>query len=142
MGWHWKRSATKSYDTDADTDDCDCQCAGCLAGDCADCMCEPTATTIAMGNVVVSYSNTVNYAARTFTIPTPTSATWYYVTIADPQQGGETGPTLAATCQTSTGLVGATGNVYIGAINALPTGNATQILAGGWPAPQTTQVGD
>jgi len=103
---------------------------------------QPTATTIAMGNVAVSYSNTVNYAARTFAIATPTSATWYYVTIADPQQGGETGPTLAATCQTSTGLVGATGNVYIGAINALPTGNATQILAGGWPAPQTTQVGD
>lgn len=103
---------------------------------------QPTATTIQMGNVAVTFSNTVNYSARTFTITTPSEATWYYVTIADPTQQGETGPTLTATCQTSTALVGITGNIYIGAINALPTGNATQILAGGWPAPQTFQVGD
>jgi hypothetical protein len=101
---------------------------------------QPTANTIQMGNVAVTFGTTVNYAARTFSIPTPNVATWYYVTVSDPTQGGETGPTLTATCQTSDSLVGATGNTYIGAINALPIGNTTQILAGGWPAPQTFQV--
>jgi len=105
---------------------------------------QPSATEIAMGAVSVTFGgSTVSYAARTFTITTPTTPTWYYVTIADPTQAGESGsPTLTATCQTSDSLVGVQGNTYIGAILALPGGSATQVLAGGWPAPQTFQVGD
>lgn len=105
---------------------------------------QPTATTISVGAVAVTFgSNTVNYAARTLTITAPTTPTWYYVTIADPTQVGESGsPTLTATCQTSTALVGVQGNTYIGAIQAIPAGGGTQVLAGGWPAPQTFQIGD
>lgn len=104
---------------------------------------QPSATAIDMAAVAVTFgSAVVNYAARTFTIPTPSAETWYYVTIADATQAGEAGtPTLTATCQTSNALVGVQGNTYIGAILALPGGGATQILAGGWPAPQTFQVG-
>ena len=104
---------------------------------------QPTSTSISMGAVAVTFGTaTVNYAARTFTIPTPSSPTWYYVTIADPSQAGESGsPTLTATCQTSNALVGVQGNTYIGAIQAIPAGGGTQVLAGGWPAPQTFQVG-
>ncbi len=66
----------------------------------------------------------LNYNARTFTIPTPTSPTTYYVTIADPTLIGDkgTGTTLTATCQTSNALVGAPGNIYIGSILAIPGG--------------------
>lgn len=100
-------------------------------------------TTIALAACTCSFGGLppVNYAARTFTIPAPTGAIWYYVTIADPNQAGETGVTLTATCQTSNALAGVQGNTYLGAIAALPGGSATRILAGGWPAPQTTQVG-
>ncbi|GGA79543.1 hypothetical protein GCM10011507_33470 [Edaphobacter acidisoli] len=103
---------------------------------------QPTATSIAVASTAATFgSTTVNYAARTLTIPTPSSPTWYYVTIADSAQQGESGsPTLAATASTSTSLVGVQGNTYLGAILALPGGSATQILAGGWPAPQTVQV--
>ena len=103
----------------------------------------PTATSIAMGAVAVTFGNaTVNYSARTFTIPTPTVPTWYYVTIADPTQQGETSPTLTATCQTASTLVGIQGNTYIGAIQVLPAGGSTNELAGGWPAPTTFTVGN
>src|SRR6185437_14798129 len=100
-------------------------------------------TTIALAACTCSFGGMtpVNYAARTFTIPTPGSPIWYYVTLADPNQEGETGATLTATCQTSNALVGVQGNTYLGAILALPGGSATRILAGGWPAPQTVQVG-
>lgn len=107
---------------------------------------QPTATTIAMSEVAVTFGGTtVNYAARTITIPAPSEATWYYVTIADPSQGGETGSplsaTLTATASEDTDLCGVIGNTYMGAILALPAGNATRELAGGWPAPTTFQVG-
>jgi hypothetical protein len=104
---------------------------------------QPTSTSIAVGAVSVTFGgSTVNYAARTLTITAPTTPTWYYVTIADPTQVGESGsPTLTATCQTSDALVGVLGNTYIGAIQALPAGGATQVLPGGWPAPQSFGVG-
>ena len=105
---------------------------------------QPTATSIAMAAVAEAFaSNTVKYNARTFTISAPSVPTWYYVTIADPGYVGDTGgaPTLAATCSASTSLAGVAGNSYIGAILALPAGGATRMLAGGWPAPVTVQVG-
>lgn len=107
---------------------------------------QPDPTSIAMSEVAVTFAaTTVYYAARTITIPTPSDPTWYYVTIADPTQGGETGsplsPTLVATASTDTNLCGVQGNTYMGAILALPDGGAIRELAGGWPAPTTFQVG-
>jgi hypothetical protein len=78
-------------------------------------------------------SGTVNYSARTFTIPSPSVATWYYVTIADPTQVGESSPTLTATCQTEESLVGVIGNTFIAAIQAMPGGGGTNGINGGWP---------
>lgn len=114
---------------------------------------EPNATTITMDAVTVDFgsaSTSVTYAARTFTLASDMLPTWYYVTIADPTQQGESGsPTLTATCQTSTALVGVPGNTYMGALLFIPAvalsylGPANvRVLAGGWPAPQTTQVGN
>jgi hypothetical protein len=105
---------------------------------------QPTATTIHLAAVATtfgSHTTSVNYSARTFTIAAPSTPTWYYVTIQDTAQVGETSATLAATCQTSDALVGIPGNTYMGAVLALPAGSAVSILAGGWPAPQTIQVG-
>jgi hypothetical protein len=103
---------------------------------------QPSGTSIVMAAVSATFgSNTVNYATRTFTITAPSAPTWYYVTVADATQQGETTATLTATCQSSNALVGVLGNTYMGAIYALPAGSATRMLAGGWPAPQTTQVG-
>jgi hypothetical protein len=103
---------------------------------------QPTSTTIHVAAVAVTFGGvTVNYAARTLTISAPSVPTWYYVTIADPTQAGESGsPTLTATASTSTALVGVLGDTYMGAILALPAGSAVSALAGGWPAPQTIQV--
>ncbi len=102
----------------------------------------PTSTTLAMAAVTTAFgSATAQYAARTLTITAPTAPTWYYVTIADPSQAGESGtPTLTATASTSTALVGVAGNTYMGAILALPAGGGVNALAGGWPSPQTVQV--
>jgi hypothetical protein len=105
---------------------------------------QPTATSIT--SVVTSEAfatSTLVYNPRTFTIPAPTVPTWYYVTVADPGYVGDTGglPTLAATCASSNSLVGVSGNVYLGAILAIPGGGATRMLSGGWPAPATFQVG-
>lgn len=83
----------------------------------------------------------VNYSARALTIAAPTVPTWYYVTVADPTQQGESSATLPATCQASNALVGVQGNTYMGAILALPAGGAVQVLPGGWPAPGSVQVG-
>jgi hypothetical protein len=104
---------------------------------------QPTSTTIAVASVAVTFgTRIVTYAARTLTITVPSVPTWYYVTIADSTQVGESGsPTLTATPSTTTSLVGVSGNTYLGAILALPAGSATSILAGGWPAPQSVQVG-
>jgi hypothetical protein len=102
----------------------------------------PTSTSIDMGAVAVTFgANTVNYAARTFTIATPSVPTWYYVTIADPTQAGDptSGTPLTATCQASNALVGVQGNTYIGAIQAYPAGGSGNVLAGGWPAPTSFQ---
>jgi len=103
---------------------------------------QPTSTTIHVAAVAVTFGAvTVNYAARTLTISAPSVPTWYYLTIADPTQVGESGsPTLPATASTSNALVGVQGDTYIGAILALPAGSAVQELAGGWPAPVTVQV--
>jgi len=103
---------------------------------------QPTPITIAMSAVAVTFGSTIaNYAARTITIPTPTVATWYYITIADTAQAGESGsPTLTTTASTTNTLVGVLGNTYMGAILALPGGSAVSAIAGGWPAPQTVQV--
>ena len=98
----------------------------------------PSATTITMSAVAVTFSNlTVNYSSRTFTIPTPSTPTWYYVTISDPTQNGETSATLSSTCQTSDGLVGVLGYTFIGAIQAIPGGGGGNCIAGGWPNPNT-----
>lgn len=97
---------------------------------------QPTPTTIAMAQAMAQFpSNSANYNARTFTIPTPTAPTAYYVTIADPGQIGDTGSAtnLTATAQTSDALVGAPGNVYIGSIVALPAGGGTATGPGGLP---------
>jgi hypothetical protein len=103
---------------------------------------QPTSTTIHVAAVAVTFGNIIaNYAARTLTITAPSVATWYYVTIADATQVGESGsPTLTATASTSNSLVGVLGNTYMGAILALPGGSAVSGIAGGWPAPQTVQV--
>jgi hypothetical protein len=104
---------------------------------------QPTSTTIALSAVAVTFGAvTVNYSARTFTIPAPTVSTgvWYYVTIADAPQAGESGAVLTASCVITTALVGLQGQTYMGAILALPAGGASQILPGGWPAPQSAQV--
>jgi hypothetical protein len=112
---------------------------------------EPNGTTITMASVSVSFGgNTpVTYASRSFTLAPVDLPTWYYVTIADPTQQGESGsPMLTATCQTSDALVGVTGNTYMGAVLFVPqavidiigSGNV-RVLAGGWPAPQTIQIG-
>lgn len=98
---------------------------------------QPTATSIALAACTCSFGGAaaVNYAARTFTIPTPSVPTWYYVTIADATQQGESGATLTATCQTSNALVGVQGNTYLGAIEVTPSGAGAISLAGGWPSP-------
>ena len=102
-----------------------------------------TATEIDLAACACSFGGLppVNYSARALTIPAPSAPTWYYVTIADPTQAGESSPTLTATCQADDALVGVQGNTYLGAILALPAGFATQILPGGWPAPPSFQVG-
>ncbi len=107
------------------------------------CLTQPTPTTIAVAAVAATFgASTANYAARTLTIPAPSVDTWYYVTIADTTQQGESGtPTLTATPSPSNALVGVVGNTYLGAILAKAAGGATRMLAGGWPAPQTVQVG-
>lgn len=107
---------------------------------------QPDAVTIAMQAVAVTFgSSTVHYAARNITIPAPSAATWYYVTINDPTQSGETGSpisaTLATNASTTTDLCGVLGQTYMGAILVLPAGAAISELAGGWPAPTTFQVG-
>jgi hypothetical protein len=103
---------------------------------------QPTSTTIDVVAVAVTFgTTTVNYAARTLIITAPSVPIWYYVTIADPTQVGESGsPTLTATASTSSSLAGIEGDTYLGAILALPPGSAVSALAGGWPPPQTIQV--
>jgi hypothetical protein len=103
---------------------------------------QPTSTTIDVVAVAVTFgTTTVNYAARTLIITAPSVPIWYYVTIADPTQVGESGsPTLTATASTSSSLAGIQGDTYLGAILALPPGSAVSALAGGWPPPQTIQV--
>lgn len=103
---------------------------------------QPSATEIDLANCSCSFGGAtpVNYSARAFTIATPAVPTWYYVTVADPTQQGESSATLTATCQTSNALVGVLGNTYMGAIQALPDGGATVVLPGGWPAPSSFQV--
>jgi predicted phage tail protein len=103
---------------------------------------QPTPTTIALAAVAVTFgAATVNYSAHTFTIAAPTVATWYYITCADTAQAGESGDVLPKSCSLTTALVGVQGDTYMGAILALPAGSAVSELAGGWPAPQTIQVG-
>jgi putative tail protein len=103
---------------------------------------QPSATEIDLEACQASFGGLppVNYSARAFTIPAPAVPTWYYVTIADRTQQGESSPTLVATCQTDDSLVGVQGNTYMGAIQALPAGGATVVLPGGWPAPSSFQV--
>ena len=97
----------------------------------------PTPTTIDMAQARGHFpSNTVNYNARTFTIPSPSVPTRYYVTIADPTYIGDTDAmtNLVATAQTSSALVGVPGNIYIGSIIAMPAGGGTITSQGGLPA--------
>jgi hypothetical protein len=102
---------------------------------------QPTSTSIALAAVAVTFGSTTrNYSARTFSITAPTVPTWYYVTIADAPQQGESGAVLTPSCVITTALVGVQGQTYMGAILALPAGGATVILPGGWPSPQSAQV--
>lgn len=102
-------------------------------------------TVVAMAQVKTQFpSNEVNYNARTFTIPAPSALTFYYVTIADPQQVGDKGTStnLVATCQSSNALVGVPGNTYMGFIRVSPAGLASDLEGpGGWPAPFEAIVG-
>jgi hypothetical protein len=105
---------------------------------------QPSATEIDMVACTCSFGGLppVNYSARTFTIPTPTQETAYYVTVEDPAQQGDTSsPILAATCQTSDALVGLLGHTYMGAILAEPNGGSIYVSPGGWPSPGSFQVG-
>lgn len=103
---------------------------------------QPSSTEIDVAAVAATFgANTVNYEARTITISAPSVPTWYYVTIPDASQTGDASPLQSAAAATANTLVGVPGNTYLGAILALPAGGATRSLAGGWPAPQTTQVG-
>jgi hypothetical protein len=99
---------------------------------------QPTATTIHMDAATAQFpGTTVYYDARTFTITAPTAPTTYYVTIADPNQAGDVGPTptLSDNCQTSNALVGVPGEVFIGSIVAIPAGGGVQSGSGGFPTP-------
>jgi hypothetical protein len=84
---------------------------------------------------VVHGSLRFDYTGRRFTIPRPLEPTWYFVTLSAYEHD-------AATCQVSHDFVGNDNHFYIGAIQALPDGGSTNVLAGGWPAPQTWIVGD
>lgn len=80
--------------------------------------------------------NPANYNARTFTVPDPGGTpTYYYVTILDPGQLGDTdgGTTCPSFCETSTERAGIPGYTYIGAILVTHAGGATTVLPGGWP---------
>jgi hypothetical protein len=105
---------------------------------------QPTGTTISMVQVTETFSgNPVNYNARSFTITNPSVPTTYYVTIADPKQLGDTGAltNLTATCQTSSALVGAPGNTFIGSIVAVAGGGSGAIpTPGGYPSEQVFLV--
>jgi Putative phage tail protein len=100
---------------------------------------QPTATTIHMATSTATFStNSVVYAARSFTIPTPAAPTMYYVTLADPGRVGDVGATatLAAYCETGTEKVGVPGFTYMGAITAQPAGGGSGEQPGGWPTSQ------
>ena len=103
---------------------------GALRQSCSD----PTIVTMDQATVTFP-TNSVNYNARTFTIPTILITTTFYVTIYDPQYLGDTGTqtNLSAFIETSTAKVGVAGYVYIGAITALPAGCGGQTGSGGLP---------
>ena len=96
----------------------------------------PSPETIAMDQVAVTFDDgtTAICDAETFNIPAPLVPTWYYVTLNT--------STRIATCQTAHDLAGAEGHIYVGAIQAIPSGGSANALAGGWPAPQTYLVGN
>ena len=97
---------------------------------------QPSPTVIATSEVTVAFEDgtTVVFGAETFNIPAPLAPTWYYVTINR--------STRVGTCETSHDLAGAEGHIYLGAIQAIPSGGSINALAGGWPAPQTYLVGE
>jgi len=105
---------------------------------------QPGGTTIDMAQVATTFqTNTVNYNARSFTIPNPSVPTTYYVTIADPAYAGDvgSGTTLTAYCETTTEKVGVPGYTYIGLIICVPGGGSGATPGpGGWPAPQSAIV--
>ena len=96
----------------------------------------PDSTTIAMSEVRATFEDgtTVVFGAETFKIPAPLAPTWYYVTVNRSSR--------VAACDISGELVGVPGHVYVGAIQAIPTGRSTNVIAGGWPPPTTWLVGD
>lgn len=100
---------------------------------------QPSSTQIDMAQVTVQFPNgSVNYNARTFTIPDPgATPTMYYVTIADPNQIGDTGAgtTLTAYCETTQSKVGLAGYTYIGSLFAITGGGGTG-GSGGYPPQQ------
>jgi hypothetical protein len=104
---------------------------------------QPTATSIVFAGCKVRFGAAeAIYSARKFRIPKPVTPTWYYVTIDDNQQSGDDGSrALRAHCQAADTQVGFPGRTYVGAIKALPDGGAVRVLAGGWPAPGSVQVG-
>jgi hypothetical protein len=102
---------------------------------------KPTAIVFAGCKVNFGAAEAV-YSARTFRIPKPVEAVWYYVVIQDDQQIGDDGTrVLRATCQAAHTLAGLPGRTYVGAILALPGGHSTRVLPGGWPAPPSFRVG-
>jgi hypothetical protein len=95
------------------------------------------------GSALFSDGSAAAYAARTFTIPTPTVATTYYITIFDPNRTGDGGPTptLTAQAETNNQFVGVPGYIYIGSIVALPgSGGGTSTSPGGYPVQEQILV--
>lgn len=105
---------------------------------------QASATEIDLAAVQVTFDNgsVTNYNARALTIPTVSAPTWFYVYITDPDMLGDLpGTSLVGTADQTTGNVGLTGFIYMGAILALPFGGGNRVLPGGWPAPSSFQVG-
>jgi hypothetical protein len=104
---------------------------GALAQSCS----TPTQVTMAQATVTFP-SNSANYNARSFTIPTPTAPTTYYITILDPGYLGDTGAltNLLSFIDPTPVKVGQPGYIYMGAVTAVPAGCGVQTGPGGMPA--------
>lgn len=107
---------------------------------------QPNSTTIQLAAVAVAFAaTTLQYNARTLTIPAPAGTThqWYYVTIADPNFYGDSGSgiPLEVFAEPTPAKLGLKGFIYMGAIYVNSIGIAAVALPGGWPAPESFLIG-